>query len=32
VEVARCLAGLHGLELEEVGRITSDNFNRFFEL
>jgi TatD DNase family protein len=32
VEVARCLAGLHGFELKEVGRITSDNFNRFFEL
>jgi TatD DNase family protein len=32
VEVASCLGGLHGLELEEVGRITSDNFNRFFEL
>jgi TatD DNase family protein len=32
VEVARCLGGLHGLELEAVGRITSDNFNRFFEL
>jgi TatD DNase family protein len=32
VEVARCLAGLHGLELEELGRITSDNFNRFFEI
>ena len=32
VEVARCLAGLHGLALEEAGRITSDNFDRFFEL
>ena len=32
VEVARCLAGLHGLELEELARITTDNFNRFFEL
>ena len=32
VEVARCLAGLHGLELEEMGRITSENFNRFFGL
>ena len=32
VEVARCLAGLHGVELEEIGRITSENFNRFFEL
>ena len=32
VEVARCLAGLHGVELEEMGRITSENFNRFFGL
>ena len=32
VEVARCLAGIHGVELDEMGRITSDNFNRFFEL
>ena len=30
VEVARCLAELHGLEIEEMGRITSDNFNRLF--
>src|SRR6185295_14991639 len=30
VEVARCLAGLHGVELEEMGRITSENFVRFF--
>ena len=32
VEVARCLAGLHGVELEEMGRTTSENFNRFFGL
>ena len=32
VEVARCLAGLHGVELDEIGRITSENFKRFFEL
>jgi TatD DNase family protein len=32
IEVARCLAGLHGVELEEMGRITSENFNRFFGL
>jgi len=32
VEVARCLAGLHGVELEEMGRITTENFNRFFEI
>jgi len=30
VEVARCLAGLHGVEMEEMGRITSENFMRFF--
>jgi TatD DNase family protein len=30
VEVARCLAGLHGVEMEEMGRITSENFVRFF--
>ena len=32
VEVARCLAGLHSVALEEMARITSENFNRFFEL
>jgi TatD DNase family protein len=32
VEVARCLAGLHGLEIAELGRVTSDNFRRFFNL
>lgn len=32
VEVARCLAELHGLATEEIGRITSDNFRRFFNL
>jgi len=32
VEVARCLAELHGMELEEIERITSDNFRRFFDL
>jgi TatD DNase family protein len=32
VEVARCLAGIHHVELEEMGRITSENFNRFFGL
>ena len=30
VEVARCLAGLHGVEVEEIGRVTTENFNRFF--
>ena len=32
VEVARCLAGLRGLEIEEVARITSDNFKGIFKL
>lgn len=32
VEVARCLAELHGMETEEMGRITSQNFTRFFNL
>lgn len=30
VEVARCIAGLHGVEAEEIGRITAENFSRFF--
>ena len=30
VEVARCLADLHGVELEEMARLTSENFQRFF--
>jgi len=32
VEVARCLAELHGLELDELAAITSNNFNRIFNL
>lgn len=32
VEVARCLAGLHGLEVEELGHVTTENFMRFFNL
>jgi TatD DNase family protein len=32
VETARCLAELHGVEAEEFGRITTDNFQRFFNL
>lgn len=32
VEVARFLAALHGLEIEELGRITTENFMRFFSL
>jgi TatD DNase family protein len=30
VETARCLAALHGRELEEIARITSENFARLF--
>ena len=32
VEVARCLAGLHGLEVEQLGHVTTENFMRFFSL
>jgi TatD DNase family protein len=32
VEVARCLALLHGTSVEALGRLTSDNFARFFGL
>jgi TatD DNase family protein len=32
VEVARCLAALHEVDIEEMGHITSENFNRFFGL
>ncbi|HEY8188767.1 MAG TPA: TatD family hydrolase [Pyrinomonadaceae bacterium] len=32
VEVARCLADLHGLGVEEIARITTDNFTRLFRL
>lgn len=32
VEVARCLADLHGMSATEIGRITLDNFLRFFKL
>jgi TatD DNase family protein len=32
VEVARCLAGIHGVEVEEIARITSANFKRLFKL
>jgi TatD DNase family protein len=31
VEVARCLAELRGVSLEEIGRVTRDNFARVFE-
>jgi TatD DNase family protein len=32
VEVARCLADLRGVTLEEMGRLTTGNFARFFGL
>ena len=32
IEVARCLAGLHGLEIDELAHITTENFMRFFSL
>jgi len=32
VEVARCLADLHGVSVEEMGRITAANFARIFRL
>jgi TatD DNase family protein len=32
VEVARCLAALHGREMDELGHITAENFMRFFNL
>ncbi|HLL71685.1 MAG TPA: TatD family hydrolase [Pyrinomonadaceae bacterium] len=32
VETARCLAELRGVEPEEFGRVTTDNFLRFFNL
>ena len=32
VEVARCLADLHGLEIEKLARVTTENFMRFFGL
>lgn len=32
VETARCLGALHNKELEEIGRITSENFTRLFRV
>jgi len=32
VEVARCLSGLRGVSLEEMARITAENFTRLFKL
>jgi TatD DNase family protein len=29
VEVARCLAGIHGVDIEAIARITTENFNTF---
>jgi TatD DNase family protein len=30
VEVARCLAGIHSVEIEDIARITTDNFHTLF--
>jgi TatD DNase family protein len=32
VEVARCLAGIHGVDSDEIGRVTSENFRGFFKI
>ena len=32
VEVAQCLADIHGIELENLARITTQNFHRLFKL
>ena len=32
VEVARCIAELRGVEIEEIARITADNFKRFLRI
>ena len=32
VEVARCIAGIHGVEIDEIGRVTSQNFRDFFKI
>ena len=32
VEVARCLAGLHGVDMNQLAHITTENFMRFFSL
>jgi Tat protein secretion system quality control protein TatD with DNase activity len=32
IETARCLAEIHGKQLEEVGRITSENFVKLFQV
>jgi TatD DNase family protein len=30
IETARCLAGIHGKEVEDIGRMTGENFVRLF--
>ena len=32
VEVARCLAGIHSVDIDEIGRVTSENFLNFFKI
>jgi TatD DNase family protein len=32
IEVARCLAGIHGKEVEDIGRITATNFAELFKV
>jgi TatD DNase family protein len=32
VEVARCLAGIHGVDIDEIGHATSENFRSFFKI
>ncbi len=32
IETARCLAEIHGKEVDEIGQITSENFLRLFQL
>lgn len=32
VEVARCLAGIHGVDVDEIARVTSENFRSFFKI
>jgi TatD DNase family protein len=32
IETARCLAQLHGADVEEIGRVTTENFARLFQV